>query len=321
MLLRGERLTLTDFYGTGERILDQLELLLPAPAQDSPFAERQAHRRALREAAFRLLAPIENHTVALYDARSSGFLPELYPELSHFFLPLPQVQELAGAWARYQEGLFLAVLGHRVHPFYGTYVPTRVLHLELFGTWLSQYKGPRATAIDVGTGCGVLALMLCRAGFKRVLATDSNPNAIVSVARDLTRLSSEPPISLRCVDLIGDPPFQTELIVFNPPWIRGPVEGLIDAALYFNDNLFERFFEQASRTLTPDGRVVMVFSNVIELVQPNEPHPIELELTRGRFRLVQKLHRRVQPSPTDPGPRRRTREKVEIWELALQPAG
>jgi len=226
------------------------------------------------------------------------------------------VQELHGAWNRYQDGVRLAVLGHRIHPFYGTYAPTRVSHLELFGTWLSQYQGPRVRAIDVGTGCGVLALMLCRAGFERVLATDNNPNAIESVARELRRLASAPPIDLLHGDLLGEDTTPADLIVFNPPWIRGEIEGLLDSALYFNDGLFERFFEQACARLTPTGRVVLVFSNILELVQPDVPHPILAELERGRLRLVQKLHRKVKPSPTETGERRRTRERVEVWELA-----
>jgi len=59
-----------------------------------------------------------------------------------------------------------------------------------------------------------------------------------------------------------------------------------------------------------------LFSNVIQLVQPDVPHPILSELDRGRFRLVQKLQRKVKGSPKPGGGRRRTREKVEVWELA-----
>ena len=45
------------------------------------------------------------------------------------------------------------------------------------------------------------------------------------------------------------------------------------------------------------------------------PHPILSELERGRFKLVQKLQRKVKPAPGKDGRRRRTREKVEVWEL------
>ncbi|MBU1413767.1 methyltransferase [Myxococcota bacterium] len=312
----GEMLIVADLYTTGEAILARLDLLLRPPPHDAPFEARQAHRRRHREAVLRLLAPIEEHRLALADARPIGFLEELYPGRPTFVLPFAQVQELFGAWNRYREGVHLKVLGHSLFPFYGTYVPTRVSHLELFGTWLHQYKGPRDRAIDVGTGCGVLALMLCRAGFARVLATDINPNAVESVSRELDRLAPPPPIDLFCGDLLGDGPEPADLIVFNPPWIRGEAQGLLDEALVFTDGLFERFFDQACARLTATGRVVLVFSNILELVQPDVPHPILSELERGRLRLVQKLARRVEPAKTPDGGHRRTRERVEIWELA-----
>jgi SAM-dependent methyltransferase len=312
----GEVLRVTDRYSTGAEILGQLRSILPSPPPSAPYAERKAAARTHREAAMRLQAPIENGRLALEGARPNGFLRQLYPKLPTFALPFIAVQELQAAWTRFEEGVHLAVLGHRVHPFYGTYAPTRVSHLELFATWLSTYEGPRDRGIDVGTGCGVLAFMLARAGFDQVLATDINPNAIESVARELQRLPSAPRMDLRCGDLLCNAG-PVDLIVFNPPWIRGDVDEVLDGALYFQDGLFERFFDQAVERLRPDGRIAVVFSTVLALVQPDVPHPIRAELERGRLRLVDTLRRRVAPSRDAAGKRRKTREKVEVWELAL----
>ncbi|MCP4808536.1 MAG: methyltransferase [Proteobacteria bacterium] len=312
-LLDGELLVVTDQYGTGADILDALHRLLRPPSASAPFAARQAFRRAFREASLRLLAPIRRGRVDWPNPPSIGFLDELYPDASDFLLPLVQVQELNGAWQRYVDGVQLAVLGRRVHPFYGTYFPTRTSHLELFATWLSQYRGAKTRAVDVGTGCGVLAWMLCRAGFEHVLATDQNPNAIESVRRELVR--NPAPIELRVGDLLGEGD-AVDLVVFNPPWIRGDVDGGVDGALYWTEGLFERFFEQARARVSPEGRVVLIYSNVMQLVQPDVAHPFEVELERGRFTLVQKLARKVKASKDADGRRRKTREKVEVWELA-----
>jgi hypothetical protein len=314
----GEVLVLTDHYSTGVEIIGQLQLLMNPPPEDASYASRQQFRRSFREASMRLLAPIAEHRLQLMDAGSIGFLKELYPEVKDFTLPFVHAQELHGAWSQYRDGVHLAVLGHRVHPFYGTYVPTRTSHLELFGTWLSQYKGAREQAIDVGTGCGVLALMLCKAGFTQVLATDNNPNAVESVRRELKRRPTLPPIELLHGDLLGEDPTPVDLVVFNPPWVQGSVEGLIDQALVFEEGLFERFFEQACARITDEGHIVLVFSNIMQLVQPDLPHPILAELERGRLRLVQKLQRKVKPTKTPSGQRRRTKEKVEVWELAKE---
>jgi hypothetical protein len=315
-LINGETLVVTDSYRTGAEILCQLDLLMPPPSDGASYQDRQSARRTHRETSLRLLAPITNNRLALNDRRPIGFLQELYPTISTFALPIAQIQELFGAWGRYQEGVHLAVLGHRVHPYYGTYVPTRLAHLELFGTWLSQYKGPRERTVDVGTGCGVLALMMCRANFKHVLATDTNPNAIESVTRELARLPAPPPITPVHTNLVGEGKEPLDVIAFNPPWMYGTVEGLLDQALHFDDDLFERFFDRAYERLSEAGRIVLVFSNVMQLVQPEQPHPILRELDTGRLRLVQTLKRKIKHPPDEHGRRRHTRERVEIWELA-----
>ncbi len=311
-LVEGKLLMVSDVYSTGVSILAKLRTQLQPPGDDASFEDRRAFRQRMDEASKRLLAPIDGHQLALAESPKIGFIKELYPRRDGaFVLPFRDVQALNSAWNWYKKGVHLAVLGHRVHPFFGTYVPARTQHLELFGTWLAAYKGSRGFAIDVGTGCGVLALMMAKAKFGRVLATDSNPNAIESVRREMDRLPKTPAIDLVCGDLLGDDPRLADLIVFNPPWMQGPVNSPLDAALYFEPGLFERFFEAAATRLKPGGRVVMVFSNVIELVQPDVPHPISAELERGRFRAVSKMRRKAK------GRKRVSREQYEIWELAL----
>ncbi len=311
----GHRLVVSERYGHGLDILEALRTQLEPPRQDAPYAQRQAFELRWREASRRLLAPVRQHRVDLEGAPTIGFLAELYPKLEAFGLPVVEIEDLANAWRRYDEGVHLAVLGGRIHPFYGTYAPTRTTHLELFATWLAGYDGPRTSAVDVGTGCGVLALMLARAGVERVLATDTNPNAVESVRRELARSPEPPPITARRADLMGKGRAPADLVVFNPPWTQGDGRRPLDRALTFDGALFPRFFAQAHDRVTPDGRVVLLFSTIMSLVQPDLPHPIEEELARGRFELVQKLQRRVKPSTGPDGGRRRTKERVEVWEL------
>ncbi len=309
-LREGRSLIVTDRFGTGLGILDALRVQLEDPGEDGGYVKKRAFRDAFQAASKRLLVPVVGRKVALPDAPRAGFLAELYPDHADFALPVEDARVLSSAWDWYEQGVHFAVLGYRVHPFYGAYIPARMEHLELFGTWLAKYKGARNRAIDVGTGSGVLALQMSRAGFQQVLATDINPNAIESVARQLRRLPVMPAIELQHGDLLGTDRGPIDLIVSNPPWMKGEVGRTLDLAMYFQDGFFERFFDQALQRLAPGGRVVLVFSNIIELSQPDVPHPIQTELDRGRFRLVEKLTRRVKPL------RRRTREKVEVWELA-----
>ena len=310
-LLAGRSLLVTDRFATGLGILAELRVQLQDPGEEAGYVEKRAFREAFTAASKLLLVPVVGRKVALPDAPRPGFLAELYPDHADFALPVEDARVLSSAFEWYERGVHFPVLGYRVHPFYGTYIPARMEHLELFGTWLAKYQGARNRAIDVGTGSGVLTLQMAKAGFKHVIATDINPNAIESVARQLRRLPKALPIELEHADLLGTDRGPLDLIVSNPPWMKGEVGRTLDLAMYFQDGFFERFYEQSLQRLAPGGRIVFVFSNIIELSQPDVPHPIQTELERGRFRLVEKMVRRVKPL------RRRTREKVEVWELAV----
>ncbi len=305
-LLAGDRLV-AQHYGAGVAALDRLQAML-APRSGTP---KQRAILRWRETASRLLAPIRDHRPALDGAPPCGFLGELYPERADFVLSLADLRDLCRAWRLYDRGVHMAVLGHALHPLYGVYLPSRTEHLELLATWLSGYEGPRGLAIDVGAGSGVLAFMLCRAGFARVLATDISPNAVESLRRELARRPA--PITPALGDLLEPAEEAADLIVFNPPWTPGVVDSPLDRSLYYEEGLFERFFDQAAARLAPGGRVVLVFSNLIRLVLPGATHPIEAELERGRLQLVEKMQRKVKSSK-----KRRTRERVAIWVLAAR---
>lgn len=75
---------------------------------------------------------------------------------------------------------------------------------------------------DVGTGTGVLALVLARSLGERarITATDRSPAAIALAARNAARLGCE--ISLVCTDLLGGVAGPFDLVVANPPYLVRP---------------------------------------------------------------------------------------------------
>ena len=312
----GEVLRIVEHYGKGVNILSALQKLLRPPVPTSGYQARLAFQQRFRFVAKRLVVSVNKQQIQLPGFGAIGFFQELYPERDSFLLPFIDVQELYGAWKKYKEGVYFPVLGYHIFPYFGTYAPTRVSHLELFATWLHAYKGAKNYAIDVGTGCGILAFMLSKQRFNKVTATDNNPNSIHSVKNELQRPEkSAYPIDAVCCDLLEETTDNPDLIVFNPPWMKGDPDSLIDGALYFKQGLFSRFFTQAYRRLSPTGRLVILFSNIIQLVQPKVPHPIVNELKKGRFSLMQKMQRKVKPS----GKNQRTKEKVELWILVKNP--
>lgn len=311
-LAAGERLVVVDALQTGLEVLDALRAALGPPPPSADTHVRREFDARYRPLARNLVAPVRGPDAPLPGVGAIGFLDELYPERGELWLPLVDLQELHGQWERYARGVPMAVLGQPLRPFAGVYAPKRTVHLELFATWLAGWQGPRRRAVDVGTGSGVLALMLARAGFETVAATDCNPNAVESTRREVERHGLQEHVRPLHVDLLGSPREPVDLVVFNPPWTQGPVRHPLDRALYFDDDLFERFFDAAHQHIGAEGRVVLLFSDLLRLVQPDVPHPIEAELERGRLRLVQKLRRRVPQAAGG----RRTRERVEVWELA-----
>ena len=325
-LAAGERLLVTDLYSTGLNTLQALRRHLLAQHTDEPdYSHSRAFRTIYREASQNLLAPVAAHRLALDKAPEIGWFPELYGDVTDFLLPFPQIQGLNSAWQWYQKGIEIPPLNRRLHPFYGTYFPTRFPHLELLDTWLKVYGGPRQLALDVGTGCGVLALQMLQSGFDRVQATDNNPNAIESVRREISRKAPRGQLETAVMDLFGpdedpDPPDsdQPELILFNPPWILGTPHSPIDAAIYYEAPLFERFFAGAHRRVQPAGHVVVLFSNLQEAADPSIEHPVQHELAEGgRFTLVSRQRQAVHASSDKTTRRKRdtSSEYVELWNL------
>ena len=124
---------------------------------------------------------------------------------------------------------------------------------------------------------------------------------------------------MREADLFGTHHERPELIVFNPPWLRGAPRNPIDQAIYYEEPLFERFFESAHSRIAAGGRLVLLFSTLQQTAHASAPHPIQDELDRGgRFSLVDCRRREVKVASTKTKRRKRdpASEFVELWELA-----
>jgi len=231
----------------------------------------------------------------------------------------PQVQGMNSSWQWYKKGIEVETLDLTLHPYYGTYFPTRFDHLKLFDKWLKRYDGAKTNAIDMGVGSGVLSFQLIQNGFENICACDTNKNAIIGVSKEIQRLGYEDKITLKNSDLFENCDVKADLIVFNPPWLlaKHDLQEGIDKAMYYEGDLFPRFFEQALKHLTPNGKIVLIFSNLAQVVDAKSTHPIIEELQKNkRFRKELHLTRDVKASSkktkrTDS----RGNEKVELWVL------
>lgn len=318
-LKAGKYILITEFYSNGLTILHELREFLKRKYPNHTFQEQQSFRREYQKLSQLLLLQVNNYDLEVKKSPSIGWLKILYPESGTFLLPFPQIQGLNSAWQWYKKGISIPVLRNKIHPYYGTYFPTRFEHLHLFDNWLSRYKGMKKTAIDVGIGSGVLSLQMMKAGFQKVYGTDTNPNAIIGLKESMEGTKLARKIELDFGHLFGKWEKQTELIVFNPPWMPVSQESdRLDEAIYYNETLFSEFFMEAKKRLLPDGKLVLLFSNLGQITQVSQEHPIEKELeTGGRFQLELLLKKVVKPASkkTTRNLQRRAMEEVELWVL------
>ena len=124
-------------------------------------------------------------------------------------------------------------------------------------------RRPVASALDVGTGCGVQALLAARHA-RRVVAVDLNPRAL-RLARINAALNGVGHVEFREGDLFE--PVEGErfdLIVANPPYVISPDSELLfrDAGLA-RDELSRRILVLAPRFLADDGFASVLCSWVV----------------------------------------------------------
>jgi methylase of polypeptide subunit release factors len=320
MMIAGEYVLVEKFYSNGLKVLNELKRILLQEYKDKSFQGQRDYRSAFREASHRLLLQVKDNKLLVKKSPDIGWLKLLYKDVSDFYISFPEVQGMNSSWQWYENGIEIKTLNLTLKPYYGTYFPTRFDHLKLFDKYLKRYEGEKNNAIEIGVGSGVLSFQLIQNGFKNIFATDTNKNAIIGVSQECERLGFEDEITLNHGDLFDNCDVKADLIVFNPPWLlaKHKLEEGIDKAIYYEEELFPRFFEQAQKHLTSEGKIVLIFSNLAEVVDEQSTHPIIEELQKNnRYRKELHLRRDVRASSrrtkrTDS----RDNEKVELWVLA-----
>jgi len=321
-MIEGKYVLVEEFYSNGLQVLNALRKNLLTQYTDKSFQGQRDYRAAFREASHRLLLKVEENKLMVKKSPTFGWLKILYPDVSKFYIPFPEVQGMNSSWQWYEKGLEVKTLDLTLHPYYGTYFPTRFDHLKLFDKWLKRYDGAKTNAIDIGVGSGVLSFQLIQNGFENIFATDTNKNAIIGVNEESIRLGYEKKITLNHGDLFDSCKIKADIIVFNPPWLlaKHTLEEGIDKAMYYEEELFSRFFDQAQNYLSSEGKVVLIFSNLAQVVDEESTHPIIEELQKNnRFRKDLHLKRDVRASSRRTKRRdARDKEKVELWVLSLK---
>ena len=179
---------------------------------------------------------------------------------------LRELLGVIGAYEWHKKGLAVPSLGEgvRIYPHYGVFAPVRSEYVDLVQ---QAPLAPSVTsAMDIGTGTGVLAAVLARRGVATLVATDQDPRALACAAENLLRLGLLPQVQLLSADLFpaaGSAP--AELIVCNPPWLPGRPASPIEQAIYDpQSRMLRGFIAGVSAHLAPSGEAWLILSDLAE---------------------------------------------------------
>ncbi len=238
-------------------------------------------------------------------------------------LPLREALGMVGAHEWRRKGVLVPALGGRVHPHYGVFAPVRGEHVELVARALAVFPAPGRTVIDVGTGTGVLAILLARAG-ARVLATDAEPRAVACARENAARFGVEGQVEVIEADLF--PPGRADLVVMNPPWIPGEAHTPLERAVYDpGGRTLGRFLAGLPEHLLPGGEGWLVLSDLAEHLGLRPPGTVEAAIAQAGLAVRDTLEAR--PSHPRAGYEgdalhaARSREKTVLYCLNASGAG
>lgn len=236
----------------------------------------------------------------------------------HFVIPLTELTGVLSAYEWHQKGLPIAELGISIHPRWGVFAPTRHEYIGL--ALQAELPAICQTAVDVGTGTGVLALALARRGVPKIFATDCNQNALDCARDNIARADLQNHIQVLDADFVPEGKF--DLLVCNPPWLPGSASGPLEAAIYDPRNQMLRgFLSKARSHLTTNGEAWLILSDLAEHLRLRSRTDLLSWIEQAGLVVRNRLdtratHPKLQDTK-DPLNEARRAETTSLWQLRL----
>ncbi len=237
---------------------------------------------------------------------------------------LRELLGIVGAHEWRKKGVLIAASegleAFRMHPHYGVFAPVRTDYVPL----LAQAPLPEALtaeslAFDIGTGTGVLAVILAKRGIARVIATENNPRAVLCAKENLQRLGLEKHVEVVDTDLF--PEGRAALVVCNPPWVPARPSSALEHAIFDPDSRMLRgFLAGLSSHLLPGGEGWLILSDFAEHLQLRSRQQLLDMIESAGLRVLGKIdakptHAKVA-DVSDALHSARAAEVVSLWRLA-----
>ena len=241
-------------------------------------------------------------------------------------MPLREILGAIGAHEWLRRGVPVPALGGTIHPRYGVFAPVRGEYVDLVARALATRAAGWKEgwlAFDVGTGTGVLAILLAKAG-ARVVATDLDPRAVACARENAERFGVAGRVQAVEADLF--PPGRARLVVANPPWVPAVPHGPLDRAVYDPGGaLLGRLIGALADHLAEGAEAWLVLSDLAERLGLRPMGELGAMFERAGLRVAFTLE--AQPShprardAEDPLADARRAERTRLYGLAVAPRG
>ena len=152
----------------------------------------------------------------------------------------------------------------RIHPHYGVFSPVRSEYIGLMlKAPLPEAIKDSSIAFDIGTGTGVLAVILSLRNVQKIIATDLSDRAIACAKENIDHLGLNSQIEIQKANLFPDG--KAALIVCNPPWLPARPSSLLEHAVYDPESqMLKGFLSGLQDHLLPNGEGWLILSDLAE---------------------------------------------------------
>ena len=115
------------------------------------------------------------------------------------------------------------------------------------------------TVIDIGSGTGILGIVMAKYGAQKVIASDISSLACENTLSNAQKFGLEEKIQVVQGDLFENIHEMADLIIWNIPFFPGypPIGDTISASMIMPPSVLERFLQESKEYLKPEGVVVV----------------------------------------------------------------
>lgn len=210
----------------------------------------------------------------------------------------------------------------RIHPHYGVFSPIRGEYIELLlKAPLPALLNHNSLAFDIGTGTGVLSVVLAARGVEKIIATDLNDRAVACAQENIDFLGLAPDVQVIKTHLFPDG--QAGLIVCNPPWLPARPSSLLEHAVYDPDSqMLKGFLVGLKEHLLPGGEGWLILSDLAEHLGLRSREELLNWIDQAGLEVCGRLdtkpvHQKVFDK-TDALYAARSKELTSLWRLCIK---